>query len=537
MTTTSIDRYDSGAATLGSASQTTPLAQNTPAKRASSSAPDIVGILGHLATPDALVYNNAALTNENTRNFALINPLSGNYTQFITHLNPVMNLGGLPFRHVETIHYNTNGTGTRREDGLGWGQRVGDVTVFANMRAGDSNLVNSANGASVNVGFFGPPRALDGLVQRLEQSSNPGVKKLGQIIDTGLKAASAGGNEFGVAYRGTLQYNSTSKQMEVNLSGLRIPLADFAKAFETVPNTNQGHEQVARSNNREDYLAGANPYNLAEYTRRPADGAYRNHGDPVSAIAGNIVQLGKVVNPGSAPVRTNAEAKQVLEEAIDRNFTPLTADQRRLYGEDAKLLRPDPLNTQQREQLQGTLASLNAYGLDFGSQKIRAAAADAARNQGGENKPPPDRQFVRDVFEGDFRHAFTEGYDLGDLGRDVLIGANRWLGVATSLDAGSVANDNAYMRQAQAREDGLTARLDANRGGVFKALDIDTSGLSGAALDQFKGKLTSGLASVLHGRLVERNVAVTSQSLYDEFTRLPAAERRAIAARLNAALR
>jgi hypothetical protein len=214
-----------------------------------------------------------------------------------------------------------------------------------------------------------------------------------------------------------------------------------------------------------------------------------------------------------------------------RRLAPLTSEERRLYGDDAELLRPDPLNPQQRAQLNGMLATLNQYGLDFGSQKIRDAAADAARYQGTEGKQPGDRQFVRDVFEGDFRHKFTEGYDLGDLGRDVLIDANRWLGIATSLDAGSVADDNAYMKQAQAREDGLTARLDANAGGVLKALGIDANGLSGTQLDQFKDKVTSSLASVLQGRLAERNVAVTSQSLYDEFTRLPPAACRRPSAR------
>jgi hypothetical protein len=537
MTMNSVGPSDAATGSARALQQPVDIAQNTAASRASSSAPDILSVLGHLATPDALVYNNSALTNENNRNFALLNPMSGNYTQFITHTTSVVNVYGVPFRRVEGIHYNTNGTGTRREDGLGWGKKVGDITVFANIRAGDSNLVNSAHGASVNAGFYGPPKALNGLVQKLEQSGTPALKKLGRIIDTGLKASSASGSEFGVAYRGTLQYNKSSKQMELNLSGLRIALADFAQALETVPTTNQGHDAVARSNNREDYLAGANPYNLADSTRSGADGAYRNHGDPVAAIAGNIVQLGHVVNPGSAPVRTNAQAKQVLEEAIDRNFPPLTSDHRRLFGEDAKLLRPDPLNAQQRDQLRSTLATLNQYGLDFGSEKIRAASADAAAFAGTANKQPADRQFVRDVFEGDFRHAFTEDYDLGDFGRDTLIGVNRWVGLAASLDAGSVADDNAYMQRAEAREQGFKTRLDANAGGTLKALGIDTSGLQGAQRDAFEDKVTRGLASVLDGKLSARNVAATSQSLYDEFTRLPAAERQAIAARLNAALR
>ena len=536
MTTPALDRTDTRFASDDV--QATQLAQNTQAQRPSSSgAPSLQDVLS-TAAPDALVYSNDRLNNASTRNFTLVNPLSGNYSHFITHKNDNVTVAGVPLKRVETIHYNTNGTGTRREDGLGWSAQANGVTVFANIRAGDSNLVNSANGASANVGFFGSPKALEGLVQRLEGSGDARVRNVARVLDSGLQAASASGSQFGLAWRGTLQYNSNSKQVELNISGARIPLADFSRALETLPKTNAGFAEVARANNREDYLGGANPYNLADYTRDPADKGYRNHGDPVSAIAGGIDRLGQVVNPGAPPVRSNADAKQVLEEAIDRNFTPLTPEQRRMYGEDAATLRPDPLNAEQRNLVNSTLAQMHAYGLDFGSEKIRTASADAARFVGTAEQPPGDRQFVRDVFEGDFRYNFNDSYDIGDLGRDVVIGINRWAGVATSIfDAQPVARDDQYLQRNQALQDGFAARLNTQSGGVLKALGLDDNGLSGTQRTQYEGKVTSALSSVLAGRLNERDIATTSQSLYDEFTRLPPAERQAIAARINAAVR
>ncbi len=493
-----------------------------------------VKIVGSFLTPEAVVLTNNHLNGQDTRNFGLVNLTTGSYTQFITHKGATTVIGGEPFKRVEGIHYNTNGTGTRREDGLGWGKKFGETTVFANIRAGDTNLVNSANGASVNVGIYGPPNELNSVLGGLERSGDPRIRAVAEVMTNSLNAASAGGNEAGFAWRGTLQYNKESKQLELNAGGIKVPLAEFASAFESLPATNEGYAEVARANNRDDYLGGMNPYLLADSTRTP-QGEYRDHGDPVSAISGGITQLGEAVNPGLPPVRTNREAKQVLEEAIDRNFAPLTAEQRGLFGEDAANLRPDPLNASQRAKLDSTLALLDQYDLNFGSDKIKEAAIDAARSAGTEGKQPKDQQFVRDVYEGDFRYEFNERYDLGDATRDIVLGVNRWTAIATGLDAGPVARDDISLQKLQARDEGLGARLDEESGGVLNALGISDAGLSAEERDNLEGQVLAGLSNTMAGRVALDNTEPTAQALFSKFSTLSVEERQALGARLNVA--
>jgi hypothetical protein len=518
----------SGSSMVLEPSQPTLLAQ---AQQGSSntSPPDVgklLDTLGSLATPDAAVVTTDWMKRPSARNFALLNPLAGTYTQFISHGTQTVDLLGVPVKRVESIHYSADGNPARREDGLGWAQKAGDATLFFNIRAGDTNLVNSANGASANVGFFGAPGAMKKVWSRLEQSNDPKAQLAAKVFS---------GLELGVAYRGTVQYNKQTKELELKVSGVSIPLPDLVKALETIPHTNEGFAQVARSNNREDYLQGANPYSLADYTRDPQDNSLRNHGDPTSAIAGNIVELGRAVNPGLPAVRTNADAKQVLEEAIDRNFAPLTTDQRRLWGQDAESLRPDPLNAKQRERLADVLNQLDNHDLDFGSQKIRDAFPSASLNPATDSPPPADRQFVRDVFEGDFRHEFAEA---GNPALDIAVGLNRYVGIAASLLGGSpTARDEIILQNIHARHEGLEARLAARFGSAHEALGLDAAGLAGAELEQFNHKLTAGLASALEARMAQSQTEITGQSLYAEFAALSRQDRNAIAARLNAALR
>lgn len=528
MTAGNIDRAQYDGAASDSPQQTL-IAQEPPSSGEDASSLDVRQLLegiGSFATPDATVVTTDWMNRPGARNFALLNPIAGTYTQFISHGTQTADLFGVPVKRVEAIHYNANGGETRREDGLGWAKKLGDITPFFNVRAGDTNLISSDNGASANIGFFGAPGAMKGVWDKLENSGDPKMR----AVAKGLS-----GLEVGVAYRGTLLYNKKTEELELKVSGVTIPLPDLAKAMESVPKTNQGKAEIARSNNREDYLQGANPFSLADYTRDPSDKGLRNHGDPTSAIAGNIVELGEAVNPGLPRVRTNAQAKQVLEEAIERNFAPLTADQRRLFGQDAETLHPDPLNAQQRDQLNGVLANLERYGMDFDSEKIREAFSDVPLNQTGDGKPPMDRQFVRDVYEGDFRHEFA---DSNNPALDIAVGLNRHIAIASSLLGGSpTAQDEVILQQIGARNDGLEARLEAQSGSVLGALGIEANDLSGAEREQFEDKLTAGLVGVLQHRLAEADTAVTSQNLYDEFARLSPSELNAVAARLNAASR
>jgi len=505
---------------------------------------DPVALVGHLASPDAIVVTLGAANLPGQRHFALANPLLGSATHFISHKNDKVTLGGLPFNRVETVHYGI-GQATRREDGLGWSMPLsalgvpgdaGRVVMFANMRAGDTNLLRSDHGASVNVGFFGPPAALAGAAERLADAGNPRVAAVGEALGRGMRLAGAAGSEFGLAWRGTLTLDQRSGELMLNLSGRRIPLADFSEAMSGLASLNRGSSAVARANNREDYLAGANPYALADYTRTP-QGALRNHGDPVSAIAGGIVELGRSLLPGSPPVRTNAQARSVLEMAIARDIPPLTPEQRGLWhgrvGDSPPAERVHPLNDGQRRLLDATLRQLERYDLDFGSARIR----EAARAAGGTSPAPLDRQFVRDVFEGDFRVPAAGGGN--HLLFDLAVGASRHLGIfAGVLNAGPTARDDMMLQQTRARAEGLEARLDAHHGGVLRALSIDTQGLDARARASLPNRAVDTLALTLESRLAARGEREPgAQALYREFQSLSAAERAAIGARIGAALR
>jgi len=517
------------------------LAQAAPHTGAAHGKPplDPVGFIGHLGSPDAIVYTLGAANLAGQRHFALANPLTGTATHFISHKTDRVSIGGLAFNRVEAVHYGL-GQATRREDGLGWSQKVGGVTLFANLRGGDTNLLRTDAGASGNVGLFGPPSALSGLAEGMARSRNPKLQAMGEALASGLQVAGAAGSEFGVAWRGSLTVDRKSGEVTLNLSGQKIPLADFVEAMKTLPSLNRGSAAVARANNVEDYLGGANPYALADYTRTP-QGQLRNHGDPVSAIAGGVVELGRSLMPGSDPVRTNAQARSVLEMAIARDIPPLTPEQRRLwYGttfDAPPLENVYPLSVEQRQLLHATLRQLDRYGLDFGSPLVRSAARATADDPAARVAAPLDRQFVRDVFEGDFRTAAMKGgnHPLFDL----AVGLNRYAGIFSSiLDAGTLARDDVTIQQMRARAEGLEARLDAFHGGVLKALSIDARGLGANDRARLANSAIDMLASALESRLAARGVSQpTSQALHDTFQSLSAAERAAIGARINAALR
>jgi len=509
--------------------------------------PDPAGFIGHVGVPDALVYTLGAANLPRQRHFVLVNPLTGTATHFISHKNPHGNPHGSfldgPLRaagsnRVEAVHYGLS-QATRREDGYVWVWKVGDVTLFFNARGGDTNLLRSDHGVAGNFGFFGPPAALSALTERLTASGNSRVQALGRGFAKGLQVAGAAGSQFGVAWRVTVTIDARSGEAVLDVSGRKIPLGDFIQAMSGLPGLNRGSSAVALAQNREDYLAGANPYALADYTRT-AQGQLRNHGDPVSAIAGGAVELGRLLLPGSDPVRSNARARSVLELAIARDKPPLTPDQRGLhYGKpvDPMFARGiHPLTAGQRLTLHATLRQLDRYGIDFGSAIVRSAARAAAKPQPVGAAAPLDRQFVRDVFEGDFRTEFMHrgNHPLFDL----VVGLNRTVGIFSGiLNAGPVAPDGQWIQQMRARAQGLQARLDAFHGGVLKALGIDARGLDDkarAALAQRAGDL---LASSLETRLAARGTRpLSSQSLYEAFQALSRAERAAIGARINAAV-
>lgn len=330
------------------------LAQANTGARPGPSWTDILGNVVSAGTPDAIVYTNAALlAPANAKGFVLANPLAGglgSYTHYISHPQNTITVGGVPFGRVEAIHYNTSGTGTRREDGFGknWTLGAGQnaVTLFVNGRLGDTNLLNNPNnGISVNFGFFGSPAAVRQLIDRLPAGGRAG--KVKEALEAVLATASAGGTKLGLAWRGTLQMNRDTGQVELNLSGVKIPLRDLEAAMRDSTAINYGNKAIARVNNEGAYLKGANPFQHADDTRVPNGGPYVNHGNPVAAIAGDVLTLqDRLESTQAANIRTDDEARRFIEYAIERN-TWLSPEQQRRFanveGIETAPVDPNPM--------------------------------------------------------------------------------------------------------------------------------------------------------------------------------------------------
>ena len=516
------------------------LAQANPGGQPGPSWTDILGNVASAGAPDAIVYSNAALlAPANAKSFVLANPLTGGYTQFISHPQNTVTVGGVPFGRVEAIHYSATGAGTRREDGFGksWTLGAGQnaVTLFINGRAGDTNLLNNPNnGVSVNFGFFGSPAAVRQLIDRLPAGGRAG--KVKEALEAVLATAAAGGTKLGLAWRGTLQMNRDTGKAELNVSGVKIPLADLQAAMRDVNAINYGDKPIARVNNEEAYLRGANPFQRADDTRVPG-GAYVNHTDPVAAIAGDVLTLqDRLDGAPTAKIRTNDEARRLLEYAIERS-TWLTPAERRRYGNvdgiETARVDPNPMSAEDKAKLQGLLVQLHRYGLYFGSERIEAAAREAA----GTNAPPVDREsraFVRAVFQGKFRYASLEGYDAGDLARDVALGLNRWTAVITEVfRAEPTARDDIMLEQWRNLTDGFSERMN-REGGTLRALGLRVP--EGVSTTDAERYATASLIGELAPRVQSAGRAVSAQSLYDQFQQLGSAQRQAIAREIQGGL-
>ena len=500
------------------------------------SAVDTASKIFSVAMPDSIVYTNTALRSKvNSQNFSL-NPLTGNYTHFIKHPESRGSIGGLPLTHVEAIRYNTNGTGTRREDGMGFAKKFGTgsttSTFYFNVRGGDSNLLqNAVNGISANIGFFGPPSVIQAWTDSLPSSGKGGMLK--KVIQTALQAASATGSQIGLAWRGTVQLNSKTGKLDLTLSGIKIPLADFTAGLqkaEKLVALNHGNKLVARMNNEEAYTAGANPFQRADATRTPA-GKYLNHGDPVASIAGDILQLQDRLQGKSAPnLRANSEARTVLESALSLlpSITPAEAKKYRQDGQDVAI-NPKAFTAAERSRLNGLLVRLNRAGVFFNSPVIKEAA-QAASEQAGQpaGADAASQTFTRNVFQGKFRSEAVHQYNAGDAARDLLLGLNRVTAIVTAVfDATPTANGELPRDAMAARVKGFEARMTI-KGGTLSALGLTEP--AGTTRTVYESRASRLLIAVLEKRLSAQGKGSSSDALYQEFSRLSGSEVRAIAA-------
>ena len=274
------------------------------------------GTLGAAVLPDALVYTNSALLSGDKKHFALANPTTGTAVHVIKHADRAADapawLGG-PFKsfsHVESITYSAAGDPVRHEDGIGTSMDIGKgrdkMTFFLNTRGGDTNaLDHPKTGASVNLGLFGPPEALERFVDNLPRGGGK-AGKLRQALERSLDVAGVGGSQYGLGWRGTVTHDRESGKAILDISGYKIELEDFIDTFEEIGSLNRGDRPVAALNNEEAYLRGANPFVRAEQTRETlpdgSPGRYLNHGEPVAAISGDTLALQRSVAPGEPPI-------------------------------------------------------------------------------------------------------------------------------------------------------------------------------------------------------------------------------------------
>lgn len=490
--------------------------------------------------PDALVYSNGKLDNPATRNFVLVNPLTGGITHFINHKTNKGVAFGLPVTRVESVQYSFGSQVTRREDGVGWAQANArkDLVVFVNMRGGDTNFASSQNGVSMNAGFFGSRSRLNGVAQALSRSNNSGVRAFGAVMRETLRLATASGQQVGVAWRGTITYDNKSKQAVLNISGHKIPLADFKAALNSPPPLNYSDKPTAMQNNFDGYLAGANPFETALQTRAPS-GKFLNHSDPVSDIAGRIHQIQQRLFPGKPlDVRSNFDASVILTRAIAaRDASAINPDLARALppGDRAELPSAPAggraFNSQDRAYLNETLALMHQYGI-AGLYGPNIATEAKTQAQSLElTSTPKNQRFVQDVFEGDFRPISG-----GDIARDVLLGLNRWTAGAALLLEQTPLSDGTVFKKNNSMFKGLQRRIDANDGGVLQALNVPSGGRRGKDYENFEQTAMSALYEVLLSKVEKSNQKISAETLYQAFVSMPQAERNNVGALLNAKL-
>jgi hypothetical protein len=495
-------------------------------------------------TPDAVVGTNKFLRSApNSKNFALVNSTTGKVTQFINHPQNKGTFFGVPVTRVEAIHYDLKGGGTTREDGVGTtGKAPGNSTWFLNSRGGDTNLaLGKKNGISVNVGFFTPIANAQGLVDKLP---NTGKTKLLRGATEGVMSASkATDSQIGFAWRATAYYDSKTNKAMLNVSGTEWELKDFTQGAAKQTNVaalNYEKKTVARANNEEAYLKGANPFQLADDTRTPG-GQYKNHTDAISNIAGGVRNLQQQIDGKTAkPVRTNDEAAKVLESAIglSQPITPQEAKKyRQIDGIKDVTVSSNALSPSVRSNLNTTLINLDKAGVYFSSETVKAAAAQASQNSGNKSTlKPAERSFTREVFEGKYRSQAVHQYNGGDLARDVLLGINRFTAIATAVfDAQGLSDGTMKLPNAKAAADkkGFSSRMNLV-GGTSKALGLKTP--TAQTKQTSDERATTALSNILSQRVSAKKQEPSAEARYQEFNRLTASEKRAVAAQVQADL-
>lgn len=512
------------------------------------------------AAPDALVVRaggaNAPFVLTNPVN--LLNPEQSSITSFRRLADLPRNLPGLgsastPY-WVETITW-TPSAPPRRERGLGFsattnlGTRRQDLnlTAFANYRVGDLNDPLKVNGVSANIGMFG---RVDDMLRWV--ATLPATRQRAALqgsLQAAARAAQGANLLVGFAWRATISQDPRTGQLSAVLSGgfkLDLPMllapTPGGRPPQVSPMSNLGNSDIARTNDRDSYFHGANPYALAAAARTP-DGRYVNRGDSVLALAGDLQWLQglrQVAKPGDTPIRTNDEAREVVERAIyvaERSH-PIRQRQLQSSGDEP----PAPMSPPDIERFNNLLVRLHQYGLNFGSVTIRQAAQAAAERADAPTLPSRERELVRQVFAGRMRGtSMAEPTTLLTLVRDAMMSTRSVHLAAVALAADILfttdpMNTTGYFHRERVDNlvVGLKGRFDQVHGGTLAALGVTVppgytrSGGEQVALQRAIAYLTVAL--------VKDNKPITGQNLYAQFQSLSTAERQALRRDVQGAL-
>jgi len=339
----------------------------------------------------------------------------GQNTPIINKIKGLDHIRGVDVNHVSATILSPGSADdpASREEGIGIATKGENapIRLSANIRGGDLSAAGGDDRLRATVTIEAMPALVERIAGRLPT-------KLAETLEQSARASKGIGLSAGAYYSAELVHKDNG---EIHLvapgHSEGVALTDLLKQTRDISEemgyTNEGAKTIAQMNNFDQYYEGANPYNVALYTRQ--DGQFVNHGDPVSDLSARLIQIhdysGASVGDSDAPM-TNQEAGAGLTRAIkiDR-AAPAAGEYQQLVGQDqqgSSSIEPGQrLTPQQSEHLHETLALLHEYGISslFGDE-VQEAAAQWADEMELDDRfiSGADKELVQNVFEGQYRN-------------------------------------------------------------------------------------------------------------------------------------
>jgi len=338
----------------------------------------------------------------------------GQDSPIINRLPGINNIRGVNVNHVSATILSPGSADSpaSREEGIGIATKGENapLRLSANIRGGDISAAGGDDRVRVTVTIEAMPAAVERIASKLPT-------KLAETLEQSARMTKGSGVSAGAYYSAELVHKDNG-ELHLVAPGQSegIALTDLLKQTRDISEemgyTNEGAKTIAQLNNFDQYYEGANPYNVALYTRQ--EGQFVNHGDPVSDLAARLIQIhdysGLSEGDGDAPM-TNQEAANGLIRAIrtDR-AAPAAGEYQQLLGQDQQggsgIDPAQRLTPQQSEHLHETLALLHEYGISslFGDE-VQEAAAQWADEFDFDDRfiSGADKELAQNVFEGQYR--------------------------------------------------------------------------------------------------------------------------------------